>query len=69
MSDLNAETMQALRDFIGEHGYPPSIRELGELLGLSSPMSVHERLLACERDGLIERVPGRPRAIRLKEEV
>lgn len=69
MSDLNAETMRALRDFIGEHGYPPSIRELGDALSLTSPDTVRERLLACERDGLIERVPGRPRAIRLKEEV
>jgi repressor LexA len=62
------ETLTALRDYIEDFGYPPSMRELGKILGLSSPDSVLQRLKALEQAGQIERVPGRPRAIRLKGE-
>jgi repressor LexA len=59
------QTYEALKAFIETEGYVPSIRELGAVLGLSSPDTVRERLLALERAGLIERVEGKPRAIRL----
>lgn len=50
---------------IDAHGYPPTVRELAESMRMS-PAMVHSRLLKAERDGLIERVPGKPRAIRIR---
>lgn len=67
MSDLNLETYDAIAEFMEDRGYPPSMRELGKRLGLTSTDSVRERLLSLEQAGMIERVPGSPRAIRLKE--
>jgi repressor LexA len=60
------ETYEAIRSHVEDFGYPPSIRELGKILGLSSTDTVRERLLSLERAGMIERVEGSPRAITLK---
>ena len=59
--------MAFIRKFIKDHGYPPSHREIQEGLGLSSVCLVHYRLKKLASLGLIERVPGRARALRLKE--
>jgi repressor LexA len=61
------ETYNALKGFMEAMGYPPTVRQLGALLGLSSPDSVRQRLVALEKEGRIERVPGSPRAIILKD--
>jgi repressor LexA len=53
-----------IRDFTAEHGYPPSVREIGELVGLSSSSTIHAHLKALERRGLISRDPTKPRALR-----
>lgn len=51
----NHETVKAITEHIEAHGYPPSVRQLGKLLGLSSPASVHKRLKDAEAAGLIQR--------------
>lgn len=61
------DVLEAMRSHITEHGYPPSVRTLCEMVGLSSPSSVHHHLSVLVEAGKIERVPRRPRAIRLKE--
>ncbi len=48
---------------IDERGYPPSIREIGEFMGLKSPSTVHLHLNSLERAGMISRSPGKTRAI------
>jgi repressor LexA len=54
-------------DFIGEtvreRGYPPTVREIGEAVGLTSSSSVHSQLATLERRGLIKKDPTKPRAI------
>lgn len=57
----NHETMQAITDYIEDNGVPPSVRELGRILGLSSSASVHKRLNALKEAGLIDKVG--PRAL------
>jgi repressor LexA len=52
-----------IRDAVGERGYPPSIREIGDAVGLTSTSSVHSQLAALERKGFIRRDPTKPRAI------
>src|SRR5579863_4620433 len=60
--------LQAIADFKSEHGYPPSVREIGERVGLSSSSTIHAHLKALERRGLISRDPTKPRALRAEFE-
>jgi len=56
--------LEVITRFTAEHGYPPSVREIGERVGLSSSSTIHAHLKALERHGLIERDPTKPRALR-----
>src|SRR5207248_722554 len=47
------------------HGYPPTVREIGEHVGLASPSTVHAHLANLERAGLLKRDPTKPRALEL----
>jgi repressor LexA len=51
---------------VEERGYPPSMREIGEAVGLTSPSSVKHQLASLERKGFIRRDPNRPRAIEVR---
>ncbi len=54
---------QFLVTYVDGHGYPPTVREIGEEVGLASPSTVHAHLANIERAGLIKRDPTKPRAI------
>lgn len=56
--------LDVIRSFTADHGYPPSVREIGERVGLSSSSTIHAHLKALERRGLISRDPTKPRALR-----
>lgn len=64
--DLSARQRKVL-NFIAvsvrDRGYPPSMREIGNAVGLQSPSSVKHQLMALEKKGAIRRDPNRPRAI------
>jgi repressor LexA len=49
-----------------ERGYPPSVREIGESVGLTSPSTVHTHLASLERMGYLRRDPTKPRAIEVR---
>ena len=55
--------LNTLRESIEKRGYPPSIREIGELVGLTSSSSVAHQLRVLEQKGFIRRDPNRPRAL------
>jgi repressor LexA len=55
--------LEFIRDAVNEHGYPPSIREIGDEVGLTSTSSVHSQLQTLEKKGFIRRDPTKPRAI------
>ncbi|GEL94268.1 transcriptional repressor LexA [Cellulomonas composti] len=55
--------LQTIRTSVESRGYPPSMREIGEAVGLTSPSSVKHQLMALERKGYLRRDPKRPRAI------
>ena len=63
--------LEVISDAVADRGYPPSIREIGEAVGLTSTSSVHSQLEALQRKGFIRRDPTKPRAIEvhLKEPV
>jgi repressor LexA len=54
-----------LVDYVDAHGYPPTVREIGEAVGLASPSTVHAHLANLERAGLLKRDPTKPRAVEL----
>jgi repressor LexA len=52
-------------EYVDNHGYPPTVREIGEAVGLASPSTVHAHLANLERAGLLKRDPSKPRALEL----
>ena len=52
--------------YSAEHGYPPSVREIGKAVGLASPSTVHMHLKFLEENGYIKRDSNKPRAIEVK---
>jgi repressor LexA len=54
-----------LAEYVDRHGYPPTVREIGEAVGLASPSTVHAHLANLERAGLLRRDPTKPRALEL----
>jgi repressor LexA len=59
------EIFDFLSDYVRERGYPPTVREIGEAVGLASPSTVHAHLANLERAGLLKRDPTKPRALEL----
>ena len=71
MTGLTARQEQVLsfiREFTRTNGYPPTVREIGSELELSSPSTVHVHLGNLERLGFIRRDPTKPRALELVDE-
>lgn len=65
LSVRQQEIWHFLVEYVDGHGYPPTVREIGEHVGLASPSTVHAHLATLERVGLIRRDPTKPRAIEL----
>jgi repressor LexA len=59
------EIWNYLVEYVDQHGYPPTVREIGERVGLASPSTVHAHLANLERAGLLRRDPTKPRALEL----
>ncbi len=71
MEGLTARQRQVLEfinDEVRDRGYPPSVREIGEAVGLSSPSTVHAHLGALQDKGFLRRDPSKPRAIEIAYE-
>ncbi len=60
------EVLEVIRSAVERKGYPPSMREIGEAVGLTSSSSVSHQLAALERKGYLRRDPNRPRAIEVR---
>lgn len=63
-TERQQKILRAIAEFKSERGYPPSVREIGERVGLSSSSTIHAHLKALEKRGLISRDPTKPRALR-----
>jgi len=61
--------LEFIRETVRERGYPPTVREIGEAVGLTSSSSVHSQLANLERLGLLRRDPTKPRAVTLARPV
>jgi repressor LexA len=60
------EILDIIEQHMRERGYPPSVREIGEAVGLTSPSTVHTHLASLQRMGFLRRDPTKPRAIEVR---
>lgn len=67
LTDQQSRVLEVIRESIRETGYPPSVRELGERLGLKSTATVHTHLRNLERKGFLKRVAQKSRAFNVVE--
>jgi len=68
LTDRQQEILQHIDDTIRERGYPPSVREIGTAVGLTSPSTVHSHLNTLQKLGYLRRDPTKPRAIEVRWE-
>ncbi len=57
------KVLEVIRDWVERFGYPPSVREIGDAVGLTSTSSVHHQLRTLEKKGYLRRDPNRTRAV------
>ena len=67
VSKRQEDILAFIKDEVRKKGYPPSVREIGEAVGLASSSTVHGHLARLESKGLIRRDPTKPRAIEILE--
>ena len=65
LTERQQQIWDYLVEYVDGHGYPPTVREIGEHVGLASPSTVHAHLANLERAGLLRRDPTKPRALEL----
>ena len=68
LSARQRRMLNMIRDFVGEYGYPPTIRQIGEVVGISSASVVSYNLGVLQRKGFLARDPEVSRGLRLVEE-
>src|SRR5436189_5622007 len=68
LTERQRQILDFLTKYTDAHGYPPTVREIGEADGLASPSTVHAHLANLERAGLIKRDPTKPRALELRRD-
>lgn len=68
LTERQQQVLEYIRSTVEERGYPPSVREIGDAVGLSSPSSVHAQLNSLVAAGVIRKDPSKPRAIVVVDE-
>ena len=68
LTERQQQVLEYIRSTVEERGYPPSVREIGDAVGLSSPSSVHAQLNSLVQAGMIKKDPSKPRAIVVVDE-
>jgi len=63
LSTKRKQILDCISESVADRGYPPSVREIGEAVGLTSSSTVHAHLAVLQREGYLRRDPTKPRAI------
>ena len=63
LTERQRKILEVIQEAVRDRGFPPTVREIADLVGLASPASVAHQLSALERKGFIKRDPNSPRAI------
>jgi repressor LexA len=66
LTDRQRQILEIIDSSMRDRGYPPSVREIGEVVGLTSPSTVHTHLASLQRLGFLRRDPTKPRAIEVR---
>lgn len=66
LTERQREILEFIERLMRDRGYPPSVREIGEAVGLTSPSTVHSHLRSLERFGYLKRDPSKPRAVEMR---
>jgi repressor LexA len=66
LTQKRKEILDCIAESLRERGYPPSVREIGEQVGLTSSSTVHAHLAVLQREGYLRRDPTKPRAIEVR---
>lgn len=62
------EILSFIREFTKSQGYPPTVREIGDGVGITAPATVHAILTSLQTSGHLTREEGKPRAMKINEE-
>ncbi len=65
VTELQAEVLQYIKQYIAENGYPPTLREISSWFGWSSVNAAADVLIRLERHGKLKLLPGRHRGMRV----
>lgn len=68
LTERQQQVLDYIKRTVEDRGYPPSVREIGDAVGLSSPSSVHAQLNSLVQAGMIKKDPSKPRAIMITDE-
>ena len=66
LTERQRQILHVIENSMQERGYPPSVREIGEAVGMNSPSSVHTHLATLQKMGFLRRDPTKPRAIEVR---
>lgn len=66
LTDRQRQILDCIETSMRDRGYPPSVREIGATVGLTSPSTVHNHLASLQRMGYLHRDPTKPRAIEVR---
>ena len=66
LTERQRQILHVIENSMQERGYPPSVREIGEAVGLNSPATVHTHLKALQDMGFLRRDPSKPRALEVR---
>ncbi|NUU75007.1 LexA family protein [Paenibacillus xylanilyticus] len=69
LSRRQEEAFQAIKEYFRDNGYPPTSRELGDMMGIASSSTAHGYLERLEKKGYIKRTSSTPRGIKILKEV
>src|SRR2546426_9639832 len=66
LTDRQRDILSFIHEHVSDRGYPPSVREIGEAVGLSSPSTVHSHLRSLQEKGYLRTDPTKPRTNELR---
>ena len=66
LTEKRKAVLKAIEEYINEHGFAPTVRELCSIMGIHSTSTIHEHLYKLQKEGYIEKNKTQPRTIKIK---
>ena len=65
LTNRQNDVLDCIKSFSAKHGYPPTVREIGEVLGLNSPATIQSHINALEHKGYIKKTSSKYRSLEI----